>query len=152
MADVVYDRFLSGVYEAQYQMTGLQPLAGPYVILVSGTYAPDQTSDNTYADVTAHECTYGNAIYLKGGYPLTGATSTVGVNGSKTGVWDAQNVTWYNSTITNASGAVIYYSGGSADANKPLVAFIDFVTLKSSSAGDFTITWNAAGILHLRQG
>jgi hypothetical protein len=152
MADVIYDRFLTGIYGAEYDMDNPAG-TNVYVVLVSGTYTPDQASHDTYADVTAHECDYGNPTnYSKGGLALTGTVSAAGVAPARTGVWDAQDVTWANSTITNASGAVIFHSGGAADTSKLLVAFVDFVTLKSSSAGDFTITWNADGILGLRQG
>lgn len=150
MADIVYDRFLSGIYEAEYQMTGLAPNASPYVILVSGLTTPDQETHDTYADVTSDEVTGG--AYIKGGQELTGSVRVVGTAPNKTGVWDAGDVVWENSSIVNASGAVIYFSGGSADTSKPLVAFIDFGALKSSSNGDFKITWNTDGILNLRQG
>jgi len=163
MADIIYDRFLTGIFVGDYNMTGLQihppgtPQPAPFVMLVSGDYIPDQSGHDTLADgsITTYEVqdTSASPTYQAGGQPLTGSVSVVTPGGSlvSTGVWDAQDVTWYASTITNATGAIIYMSGGTAAADKRLIAFVDFGSLKSSSDGDFSITWNANGILHLRK-
>jgi hypothetical protein len=47
-----------------------------------------------------------------------------------------------------ARGAVIYKDTGVA-ANDNLIAYIDFATDKTSTAGNFNIVWDAAGILTL---
>ena len=64
---------------------------------------------------------------------------------------DFADTTWSTSTISSAMGALIYnstLSGASTGSTTtaaayPAVAMYDFVTAKSSSAGDFTIQWPA---------
>lgn len=65
-------------------------------------------------------------------------------------VFDADNVTWATSTIT-ARGAVLYKSTGVA-ANDNLITYLDFTTDRISTAGNFTLTWDALGILETKQG
>jgi len=57
-----------------------------------------------------------------------------------TALTDFADTTWASSTIT-ARGAVIYNDSASGD---PSVIVLDFGADKSSSAGDFTITFPAA--------
>jgi hypothetical protein len=61
--------------------------------------------------------------------------------------FDAANVTWSASTIT-ARGAVLYQNTGT-DSTSPLIGYFDFGSDQSSSSGDFTIAWNAEGLLNL---
>jgi hypothetical protein len=95
-----------------------------------------------FADVGAEVVTGGE--YVSGGKILSGKTLgyTAGTNVIK---FAASNVTWAASTIT-ASYAVIYKNSGNP-ATSPLMGFVDFGAVYSSSAGDFTITWDAGGIL-----
>ena len=55
--------------------------------------------------------------------------------------------TWSASTIT-ARGAVLYKNTGVA-ANDNLIAYIDFVTDKTSTDGNFNIIFDTAGIITL---
>ena len=64
---------------------------------------------------------------------------------AKVMTFDADDVAWANSTIT-ARYAVIYDATPAADADKKLLAYVDFGADKSSSSGTFQITWNASGI------
>lgn len=82
--------------------------------------------------------------YTAGGLTLTGQTTSIS---GTTGVFTANNATWSSSTLT-ARYAVIYKSTG-VDATSPLILIFDFVTDQSTSGGDFTIQWNANGILNL---
>lgn len=136
MSDVVYDNFKKNV------MSGVINLASDAikVMLVSG-YTPAQSTHEFKSSVTGE---------ITGtGYTARGATlanKVVTASGGK-GVFDADDVTWAASTIT-ATGAVVYKDTGT-DSTSPLVCFIDFLGSKSSSAGNFTISWNAGGIVTL---
>ena len=82
--------------------------------------------------------------YTVGGMVLsaTGVSEDDSPGGDK-GIFSAANVTWATATIT-AYGAFIYRASDSFP-----VCAIDFSGAKTSTAGDFTIQWNAAGIINL---
>lgn len=115
------------------------------IMLTTSGYTPNQdthefkssvTSEVTGTGYTAGGATLGtkNAMTLAGAY-------TAGTNKFKI---DAADVTWSTSTIT-ARYAVVYKDTGSG-ATSPLLCYIDFGSDQISSAGDFTITFNASGI------
>ncbi|NTW61852.1 hypothetical protein HGB25_00330 [Candidatus Saccharibacteria bacterium] len=113
------------------------------VALVTSTYVPNIDTHTMFSDVTNEVVGTG---YTAGGATLATAT-VVADNTGNTGVFDAADTTWTTSTIT-ARGAVIYKSTGTASTS-PLLAYVDFVTDKISTAGTFTIAWNASGIITL---
>jgi hypothetical protein len=91
--------------------------------------------------------------YTAGGVALGSVTLGLADNSSSvpTAFLDFADSTWSSSTISNAMGALIYnstLSGASTGSTTtaaayPAVAMFDFVSAKSSSAGDFTIQWPA---------
>ena len=109
------------------------------VMLVTSSYTPDFGAHDFYADVTNEVVGTG---YSAGGESLTSVTLT---QSAGTITFDADDVTWTSSTIT-ARGAVVYDDSLSGD---PLIAYIDFGADKSSSAGDFVLSFNASGIFTL---
>lgn len=113
------------------------------VMLVTSAYTPNIDTHTRRSSVTNEVTGTG---YTAGGATLTGLTVTQN-NTTDKGVIDANDVTWSTSTIT-ARGAVIYVSTGVA-ANDNLIAYIDFGVDKVSDTGDFTIQWNASGIITL---
>lgn len=114
------------------------------VMLTTSSYTPDQDVHDYKDDVT-NEVT-------GTGYTATGATlasKTVTYTGATNKhVLDAADVTWSTSTIT-ARNAVVYDASPATDATRPLICYqasdVDIV----SSGGDFTIVWNAAGIVEI---
>jgi len=60
---------------------------------------------------------------------------------------DAADTTWASSTIT-ARYAVVYASTGTASTS-PLIGYVDFGSDQSSTNGNFTITWDATGIVRV---
>lgn len=137
MADVVYDNFKKNV------MNGTLNLASDNitVMLVTSTYTPAQATHEFKSSVTGE--------VVGTGYTARGAVlsaKSVTASGGK-GIFTAANVTWPTSTIT-ARGAVVYEDTG-VDATSALICYIDFLADKSSSAGNFTISWNAGGIVTL---
>lgn len=113
------------------------------VMLVTDSYTPDIDAHLDRADVTNEVEGTG---YTAGGAELGSVTVTQDDTNNR-GVFDAADTTWASSSIT-ARGAVIYKSTGTA-ANDLLIAYKDFGEDKTSSNGNFTITWSADGILYL---
>jgi len=115
-------------------------------------FTDSATIDQDTTGYTASNEVSGTA-YSAGGAALGSVTLGMSDNsgGTTTAFLDFADTTWSTSTISSAMGALIYnstLSGAStgstttADAY-PSVAMYDFVTAKSSSAGDFTIQWPA---------
>lgn len=111
------------------------------VALTTATYVPDQDTHEFFSDVTNEVSGTG---YTAGGQALASKTVTYTAGTNKTTL-DAADTTWSSATIT-ARIAVIYKDTGTASTS-PLIAYIDFGSNQSSSNGNFTIQWNASGIV-----
>jgi hypothetical protein len=110
------------------------------VALTTSSYTPDQDTHEYFDDVT-NEVT--GAGYVADGEALASKTATYDGANNKV-ILDAADVTWSASTIT-ARYAVVYLDTGTASTS-PLIGFVDFGSDQSSSSGNFTIVWDAAGI------
>ena len=109
-------------------------------MLSPDTWTPNYSTHSIKSDVTAEVSGTG---YDAGGASLTPITfATAG----GTITWDAADVEWTGSTITDARYATIYDDDLT---NKPLICTIDFGGDFSTVAGTFKITWNASGIFTL---
>lgn len=115
------------------------------VMLVTSSYTPDKDHDKR-DDITNEVSATG---YTTGGATLANKTVTAD-NTDDEGVFDADDVTWSSSSIT-ARGAVLYKSRGGASSADELIMYVDFGGDYTSTASDFTITWNAEGILNWAQ-
>ena len=142
MANVIYNSFFADSKKAQINLE----TDTIKVMLVTSTYVPNIDTHTKRSDVTNEVVGTG---YTAGGATLGSKTVTQN-NTTDAGVFDAADVTWTASTIT-ARGAVLYKDTGVA-ANDNLIAYIDFGTDQISSNGNFTIQWNASGILSTSQG
>ena len=100
-------------------------------------YTSSATLDASTSAYTASNEVSGTG-YTAGGKPLT--VSTAPTSSGTTAYIDFSDVTWSTATIT-ARGALIYNSSNSNAA----VAVLDFCGDKTSTAGDFTIQFPAAG-------
>ena len=137
MADVIFDNFKKNVMNGNIDLdTNTIKVA-----LVTSGYTPTQATHEFFNQVTSEVSGTG---YTAGGSTL--ASAAVTASGGK-GVFDANDTSWANSTIT-ARAAVIYKDSG-ASTTSPIIAYIDFGSDKVSSGGEFKITWNASGILTL---
>lgn len=119
-----------------------------YVMLTTATYVPAQDTHRYRGDVS-NEVT--GAGYTAGGQALTGKTVTYDA-ATNTLKLDCADVTWANSTIT-ARYAVFYVQVGAdltTPLDDPLLCYWDFGADVSSSAGPFTLTINAAGLVTLQ--
>lgn len=113
------------------------------VMLCTSAYVPDQDT-HVYKDVSVTNEVVGTG-YTAGGATL--ASKTINYTAATNIIaLDAADVTWAASTIT-ARYAVIY--DDSPASNKPLLAYVDFGADQSSNNGNFTITWDANGILKI---
>jgi hypothetical protein len=110
------------------------------VALYTSSATMNQETDDNYG-ACANEVANGNG-YTTGGATLANKTLT---RSAKVVTFDADDVQWDNSTIT-ARYARIYDATPAADADKKLLAYVDFGADKVSSSGTFKITWNASGI------
>ena len=109
------------------------------VMLVTSSYTPNFGTHDFKSDVTNEVSGTG---YDAGGKSLSSVTL---IQSGGTITFDAADLTWASSTIT-ARGAVVY---DDSLTNDPLICYIDFGADKSSSAGDFVLTFNASGIFTL---
>lgn len=113
------------------------------VALTTSTYTPNQDAHDYFDDVTNEVSGTG---YTAGGATL--GTKSISLDTANNYVkFDAADTTWSSSTIT-ARYAVIYRSTGTASTSE-LIGYIDFGEDKSSSNGDFTITWDTNGIIRV---
>jgi hypothetical protein len=110
------------------------------VMLCTSAYTPDQDAHIYKSSITGEVTGTG---YTAGGATLTNKTMTYD-GATNTIKLDADDVVWASSTIT-ARYAVIYDDTGT-DSTSTLLGYIDFGEDKISSAGDFKITWDTAGI------
>jgi hypothetical protein len=117
------------------------------VALVTSAYVPNQDTHAYWSDITTEATGTG---YTAGGTAL--ASKTMTYNGTSNVITlDAADVTWAASTIT-ARYAVVYDDTPATAATKPLLAYIDFGVDQSSNNGNFSITWDANGILKITVG
>lgn len=139
MADVIYNNFKKNIMNGNIDLdTDTIKLA-----LCTSSYTPDQDSHEFFDDITNEVSGTG---YTAGGEEITTKAVTADTTDDE-GVFDGDNVTWSDSTITARYG-IIYKDTGDP-ATSPLIACLDFGDDQSSTSGDFTVAWNAEGILNL---
>jgi hypothetical protein len=101
-----------------------------------------QDTNEFFGDLSNECAATGN--YSAGGATL--ASKTLGYTALTNVIkFGAANVTWSSSTIS-ARYAVVYRDTGNSETST-LMGYVDFGQTFSSSNGDFTITWDAGGIL-----
>lgn len=115
----------------------------------------DNTITPNFSD-TAANSRYGAGAFATGeisgtGYTAGGAlltSTTVTESPSGTIMWDAADVAWATSTITNARCCMIYADAITTPNAKPAIILVDFGAAYSSAGGTFTITWAAGGVMN----
>jgi len=140
MADIIYNAF------KKYLLNGSVDLDTDAINLSlhTSSYVPDQDAHDYFDDVTNEVVGTG---YTAGGQALANKAVTQD-NTDNEGVFDADDVVWTTSTITARYGVLRKARGGASSADE-LIACLDFGTDKTSTAGSFTVAWNAEGILNL---
>lgn len=139
MANLIYDSFKRDIMDGTIDLdTDTIQIA-----LVTSSYTAAAAHDK-WDDVSANEVA--GSGYSNKGITLTSKTVSADA-GDNEGVFDAADVTWSTSTVT-ARGAVIFKDTGTASTS-PLVCFIDFGSDKTSTVGDFVVSFDSEGILNL---
>lgn len=108
-------------------------------MLVQDGYTPDFDVHDFRDDVTNEVSGTG---YTAGGETLTSTEITLSGGLLK---FDAADLSWSASTITDAMAAVGYFNVGTAGTDQ-LVFLADFVTSVSTDNGLFTLQWPSGGI------
>ncbi len=141
MASKLYGQFLSQALnkEIDWDTDTIK------VALLTNSYTPDQDAHNYLDDVITNEVS--GTGYTAGGNTLANKTNTYNA-GTNVIVLDADDTTWSSSTIT-ARYAVVYDASPATNATRPLIGYVDFGSDQSSSNGNFTITWDATGIVRI---
>jgi hypothetical protein len=114
------------------------------VALLTSSYTPDQDAHDYLNDVSTYEVS--GTGYTAGGNTLASKTATYD-SATNVIILDAADTTWASSTIT-ARYAVIYDSTGTASTSA-LIGYVDFGSDQASTNGNFTITWDATGIVRI---
>jgi hypothetical protein len=139
----------SGIYNrAKFNlMAGLMDLNDTGADTIKCALLTDSHSfdadNNTWSQISANEAS--GVVYVAGGQALTNPTVTQNGTPDNNAVFDADNVTWASETIT-AAFAVLY---DDTLPGKDLICCFDFGGNKSSSNGDFVISFDADGIIEL---
>tara|TARA_B110000014_G_C20073892_1_gene560382 strand:+ start:620 stop:1081 length:462 start_codon:yes stop_codon:yes gene_type:complete len=112
-------------------------------------WTPQFDTDSKYSDIDSELPATGN--YVLGGETLTGVALTQTSDGSATITFDAADVSWTTSTLTDVRAGVVYSKTVNDDnvANDSLIAYIDFLGDFSTTSGTFQIQWNPSGIFTL---
>lgn len=105
------------------------------------TYTPDQDTHDFYNDVTNE---VSSANYTAGGATLASPTIVYDTGTNEIRL-DATDAAWTTVTFT-ARYAVVYKSTGTASTS-PLIAYIDFGADQTVSGGNFTIVFDATGVV-----
>jgi len=147
MANLVYNVFKLNLLDAEADFSG--DTAQTYnIMLLTSSYTPD-ADHLTVDDVDANEIAgTGYDDFVAGNLELANLEATQDDTDNEGVLDNTVDSTWAGSTIT-ARYAVIYRYVDATPSNCPLVCLIDFGSDKSSSSGDFTIQWNAEGIINL---
>ena len=114
------------------------------VALLTSSYTPDQDAHDYFNDVSSFEVS--GTGYTAGGNTLASKTATYD-SATNVIILDAADTTWASSTIT-ARYAVVYDSTGTSSTSA-LIGYVDFGSDQASTNGNFTITWDATGIVRI---
>lgn len=114
------------------------------VALFQDSITPNFSTDTAYGVAPFDSGEVSGTGYTAGGTVLTTTTVTEDPTGSLK--WDADDVSWTSSTITDAKCGLIY---ADALAGNNAILLVSFGALFSTSNGTFTIQWAAGGIFAL---
>ncbi len=114
------------------------------VALFQDSITPNFSTDTAYGVAPFDSGEVSGTGYTAGGKVLTTTTVTEDPTGSLK--WDADDVSWTSSTITDAKCGLIY---ADALAGNNAILLVSFGALFSTSNGTFTIQWAAGGIFAL---
>lgn len=111
------------------------------VAMFTNSITPNFSTDTAYGVSPYDANEVSGTGYTAGGVALTGTA----VSDSPTGTlkWDASDVSWATSTITNARFALVY---ADALAGNNAIVGVNFGADYSTVAGTFSIQWASGGL------
>ena len=116
-----------------------------YMALVSNSYTPDVDTEVYHSQLTHVVAPSNYTAYILVSSPLVTTNNT-----TNQGVLDASDLLLANVTFnTSVRAGVLFWSSGLGSASDPLLAYLDFTTDQAVTAGSFTVTFNASGVLAL---
>lgn len=119
-----------------------------HVALVTNVYVPNQDTDHFWSTPQANEVA--GTGYTAAGVTLGTKTITYDATTNEVRL-SAANVSWTTASFT-ARYAVVFLQVG-ADMTTPgddiLLGYVDFGADETVSAGTFSITWDATGVLKI---
>lgn len=114
-------------------------------VMLLSAYTVGTTQDDAQyvSDITAVATEASGTGYTAGGVALSSVTWTAS---GHVFTLDCADPSWASSTI-DAAYALFYDSTPGTDATNPVLCYWDFGGTQSSSAGTYTLTINASGLL-----
>ena len=137
MADAIYNKFRAELLNGNIDLVN----DTIKVMLLKNSYTPDVDAHDFIDDVSGDEVS--GTGYTAGGATLANPAVTEDDANDK-GKFDADDVSWPNSTIT-AHYAVVYKDTGTPSSS-PVLGVFDFGADKTTNNTEFKITWGANGI------
>lgn len=113
--------------------------------LFPSTYTANIDTHQVWSDISASEITGTN--YPAGGVALAGKVVTQDNTNDKA-TFDANDVVFTNVTLVDCRYGILYKDTGTASTS-PLIAQFDWGSNQSPTGVNFTVIWNASGILDL---
>lgn len=139
MASGLYNYFLCHTMDAEYNLGNGQDTIKTALLDNSHSFT---ATDDAWADVSANELGSGSG-YTTGGETL--ANQSVAIDDvHNEGVFDGDDEAWTSASFS-AYHAVLYDDTHGSDA---LIGSIDFGGIQTVTAGTFTISWAAEGIVN----
>jgi len=142
MANAIFNNFKKEICKINWEDNSNITIK---VMLMDSSYTPDIDLHLNKADIdNIDNAEVTGTGYTAGGADLVNRSITVD-NTTDFSKFDGDDITWSDSTIT-ARGAIVYLDSGDANTST-LISYVDFVSDKSSDAGDFLIQWSSDGVL-----
>lgn len=110
---------------------------------------PNQDTADFFDDISASEVAAGGG-YTTGGVTLAAGNRSVTYDTAtnETRLLSTDNPSWTSATFS-ATWAAIWKDTAGAASTDPLIGYVDFGGTETVTAGTFTITWDATGVLKI---
>lgn len=144
MANSVFNYFKKAVMVGSFNLQSTPPI---WIALVSNSYTADIDAHIYRSSLTQVVAPSGLG---NGGFFALSSPLVTQDNTNNQGVLDGSDILLANVTFgTSVRAAVLFGSTSAGAASDPLIAYVDFTTDQSVTAGTFQITWASGGILAL---
>lgn len=114
------------------------------LMLLDSNHTTDIDAQVFIDDVSANEVS--GTGYTAGGQTITNPAVTVDDTDNE-GVFNGDDVTWSNATITAQFGAI--YKDTGTPSTSPIIGILDFGSDQTSTSGNFTVSFDSEGIVNI---